>query len=175
MGFEQPNIGVQSELASPASGKGASLIAIEDAAGLYAATDVEAALAAAPLKSVTVTVLHSDLTEAVNGTLESVSIGAALPAGAVVVAHEVDITTLFSGGAASAVTCDVGGTDVDAIVNALDVFTGAATGKLTGALGVHSRGLFSAEQLVVSFTPDGAHALLGLDAGELDVTVWYHG
>ena len=182
--FDQPRVGIQTELAATTSGKGASLVGIQDAAANFTGTDVEAALAenaasaaantAAVFAKRTVTVLHSDLTEASNGVLESVNIGAVLPANAVVVAHEVDITTLFSGGTVASVACDVGGTDVDAIVNALDVFTGAATGKLTGALGVHSRGIFTAEQLVVSFTPDGSAALLALDAGELDVTVWYH-
>lgn len=185
-------------LCSPVAGEGASLVAIEDSGALITATDVEGALAenrtaidtaeadiatnTASIVAIegreigirTITVLHSDLTEAVNGTAEAVNIGAALPANAVVMAHELDITTLFSGGTVSAVTVDVGGTDPDAIVNGHDVFTGAATGKLTGStLGVHSAGLFSSEQLVITFTPDAGNPLVDLDAGELDVTVWY--
>lgn len=121
----------------------------------------------------TVTVGHADLTAAVNGTAQAVNIGAALPANAQVLAHEVDVTTLFSGGGATAVKLDVGGTDADAIVTQQDVFTGAATGKLSGPAGVHRQGGFSAEQLVATFTPDGSHTLLGLTAGAATITVWY--
>lgn len=174
--WNQPLTGVQPELSSTAALKGASLVGIEDAAGNYAATDVEAALAegaARGVKSRTVNVTHATLTEVTNGVAQAVNIGAALPAGAVVVAHEVVITTLFSGGTVSAVSLDVGGTDADAVVAAMDVFTGAATGALSPGTGVHAQGAFSAEQLTATFTPDGGNPLADLDAGDLDVTVWY--
>lgn len=122
----------------------------------------------------TVRVQHTDLTDAVNGEAQVVNIGAALPANAVVLGSEVNIATLFSGGSASAVKLDIGGTNADAIAAQMDVFTGAATGALTPTpAGVHTHGKFSSEQLVATFTPDGGHTLDGLDAGDLTITVWY--
>lgn len=174
-----PNL---ADLASTANALGASLIGIEDAATLYAATDVEAALAevkaladaAIALSKRELRIQHSDLTEAVNGNAQAINLGAALPANAVVLASQVKVDTLFSGGGATAVKLDIGGTDIDAIAAQHDVFTGAATGALApNPAGVHPQGKFSAEQLVATFTPDGAHALLGLDAGDLTITVWY--
>lgn len=168
-------------LAKTTSPGGASLIGIYDQATLYTATTVEAALAevkaladaAIALNKRTVTIGHADLTSAVNGEAQAINIGAALPANAVVLAHEVNVGTLFSGGDASAVTLDIGGTDADAIVDGMDVFTGAATGALVGTAGVHPKGKFSAEQLKATFVTDAGHALAGLDAGELTITVWY--
>lgn len=160
---------------------GANLIGIRDAATLYIATTVEGALAevkaladaAIALQKRTVTIGHADLTDAVNGEAQAINIGAVLPANAIVLAHEVNVATLFSGGGATAVKLDVGGTSATAVVNQMDVFTGAATGALSPRTGAHAQGSFSAEQLVATFTPDGAHTLLALDAGSLTVTVWF--
>lgn len=121
----------------------------------------------------TLRIQHSDLTDAVNGHAQAINIGAVLPAGAVVLAHEVNIATLFSGGGATAVKMDVGGTTSTAITNQADVFTGAATGKLSLATGSHVRGSFGGEQLKVTFTPDASHTLDGLTAGDLTITIWF--
>ena len=129
--------------------------------------------AAIGLAKKTVTIGHADLTDAVNGEAQVINIGTALPANAVVLAHEVNVATLFSGGSASAVKLDVGGTTADAIVSQQDVFTGADTGALSLRTGTHAQGKFSSEQLVATFTPDGGHTLAGLSAGSLTITVWY--
>ena len=173
--------GGNSTLASTGTGEGASLIGIEDDADLFTAEDVEAALAevktladaAIALGKRTVQITHADLTDAVAGEAQVINIGAVLPANAVVLGHEVLVTTLFSGGSVSAVALEIGGTDADAIVDAMDVFTGAATGSLSPRTGVHAQGKFSAQQLTATFTPDGAHALLALTAGDITITVWY--
>ena len=125
------------------------------------------------LQKRTVTITHADLTDAVAGEAQAINIGAVLPANAVVLAHEVNVGTLFSGGSVSAVKLDIGGTDADAIVSQMDVFTGAATGALSPRTGVHAQGKFSAEQLVATFTPDGGHTLLALTAGSVAITVWF--
>ncbi len=129
--------------------------------------------AGAPLAKRTVTIGHADLTSAVNGEAQAINVGDVLPANAVVIAHEVNVATLFSGGSASAVVLDLGGTDVDAIVSDLNVFTGSTTGALSPRTGVHAQGKFSGEQLVATFTPDAGHTLAGLSAGALTITVWY--
>jgi hypothetical protein len=152
-----------------------------DAASIFTATTIEGQLqevkaladAAIALQKRTVTIGHADLTEATNNTAQAIAIGAALPANAVVLGHEVHVTTVFSGGSASAVTVDIGGTDPDAIVDGMDIFTGAATGALTGTAGVHPKGKFSAQTLTATFLTDASHALLGLSAGALTITVWF--
>jgi hypothetical protein len=137
-----------------------------------AATEAVANANLPPAKR-TVTITHADLTDAVAGEAQEINIGAALPANAVVLAYEVNPSTLFSGGSVSAVKLDVGGTNRTALVSQMDVFTGAATGALSPRTGTHQQGKFSAEQLVATFTPDGAHALLALTAGSVTITVWY--
>jgi hypothetical protein len=130
-------------------------------------------LATQSLGSVSQRIQHSNLTDAVNGHAQAVNISSALPTDAVVIAHEVQVDTLFSGGSATAVKLDLGGTDVDAIVSQMDVFTGAATGALSPRSGAHAQGGFSAQQLVATFTPDASHNLNALTAGDLTITVYY--
>lgn len=120
-----------------------------------------------------VTVGHADLTESTNNTAQAINIGAILPTDAVVVCHDVYVTTVFSGGSASAVTVDIGGTDADAIVDGMDIFTGAAAGALTGTAGVHPKGKFSAQQLKATFLTDSGHNLAGLTAGALTINVFF--
>jgi hypothetical protein len=157
------------DLASTDPAKGAALV------GYDGGTTVKAALdASITLQKRTVTIGEADLTEGGNGVAQVLNIGAVLPANAVVLAAEVDIATLFSGGGATSVKLDIGGTAATAIANQHDVFTGAATGALTPTpAGVHQRGKFSAEQLVATFTPSGGHSLLNLTAGSLTITVWF--
>jgi hypothetical protein len=174
-------VGLNASLASTATGSGASAIGIEDAGSLFTATTVEAALAevkaeadaAIALQKRTVTVTDVTLTDAVAGEAQVVAIGAALPANAIVLAHEVLVTTLFSGGSVSAVKLDIGGTVAAAIVSQMDVFTGAATGSLSPRTGAHAQGKFSAQQLNATFTPDGGHTLAALTAGSVTITVWF--
>ncbi len=145
--------------------------ALDAAQGLGATSPV--ANVDAVVQKRTVTIGEADLTDAVAGEAQAINIGAALPAGAVVIGHEVTIATLFSGGSVSAVKLDVGGTAATAIVNQLDVFTGASTGALSPRTGAHPQGRFSTVQLRATFTPDGGHALVALTAGSLTITVWF--
>jgi len=128
---------------------------------------------AASISKRTLRIQHTDLVDAVNGEAQAVNIGAVLPANAVVLGHEIQVDTLFSGGGATAVKMDLGGTDADGIVSQMDLFTGAATGSLAPSTGVHGQGKFSAQQLKATFTPDGGHTLDGLTAGDVTITVWY--
>lgn len=112
----------------------------------------------------------SDLTAA--AVTEAIALGT-LPATAYVLSHEIYIETLFSGASASACVLDIGGTDVDAIVDGHDVFTGAATGRLTGStLGVHSEGYFGSQAMVATFTATGDD-VADLTAGKLTITIPY--
>jgi hypothetical protein len=149
----------------------ASVQGIRDVATIFTATTVEGALAevkaladaAIALGKRTVSVVHGDL----SGASTVINIGAALPANAVVLAHEYVITEQFAGEADT--TLQIGGTDTDAIVANFDL-DATATGSYTGTLGVHPTGRFSSQQLVATFA---ATALGDLTAGEMTITVWY--
>ncbi len=95
------------------------------------------------------TILAADLTEA-DGA-QTFNLGAALPAGAVVLSHNIDVTAAFTDGVAGVFTLDIGDTDVDAIVD------GAALGtiaNLHGPLGVQSGGRYGAVQLTATVLAD---------------------
>jgi len=174
-----------SNLASTATGKGASTVSIEDAGGLYTATQVEAALAevkaiadaAVGVVKRTVTVGHADLTNAVNGTAQSINIGATLPANARIAYVDAHDLTPFTGGSASAVTLTIGSSgDLDAIIASADVLAAAVDGgPSTFTKGIRPNKLFATigAQLLATFTPDGSHTLDGLTAGSIIIDVWY--
>lgn len=174
-----------SNLASTATGKGASTIGIFDDAALFTATDVEGALAevkviadaAVGVAKRTVTVGHADLTDAVNGEAQSINIGATLPANARIAYCDVRALTPFSGGSASAVSLMVGTSgDLDAIIASSDLFAAAVDGgPSTLVRGIRPNKLFATigAQLLATFTPDGGHTLLGLTAGSVIVDVFY--
>lgn len=143
--------------------------------GVGSALDVQTALAAGlALHSRAVTIGHADLTDAVNGHAQVIDIGAALPASAVVLAHEISGVTGFAGGSVSACVLEVGGTDADAILDSLEMITDAPTAaELKTAVGLKPQGGYSEQQLTATFTPDGGHALLALTSGAVTITVWY--
>lgn len=174
-----------SNLASTATGKGSALIGDEDPGGLYTATTVGGQLqevrvvANALIGAVkrTVTVGHADLTNAVNGTAQSINIGATLPANARIAYCDAHDFTPFTGGSASAVTLTVGSSgDLDAIIASSDVFAAAVDGgPSTLVRGIRPNKMFVTigAQLLATFTPDGGHTLDGLTAGSVIVDVWY--
>jgi hypothetical protein len=125
------------------------------------------------LQKRTVTVGHAQLTDAVNGHAQAIAIGTALPANARIVGRELSGLTEFAGGSVSACTLSIGGTDVDAIVAAQDVFTGAGVVAKAGTSGVNPTGNLGGQQLYATFTPDAEHALDALTAGAVTITVLF--
>lgn len=124
------------------------------------------------------TVTHADLTDAVNGEAQVVNLGAALPANAVLLGHQTDLAASFTGGGATAVKLDIGGTDPKGIVDQYDVFGTAPEVASPGYQhhtlhGNHMQGDYGGQQLVATFTPDGGHTLLGLTAGGITATFYY--
>lgn len=105
---------------------------------------------------------------ALSGASQVVNIGTALPANAIVLGHEIVVTTqgVLAG---NDLTITVGGTTANAIVASTDL-DALAPGKYQGTLGAHPRGSFSAEQLVVTFA---ASNLATLSAGAWTINVWY--
>jgi hypothetical protein len=121
-----------------------------------------------------VTITHADLTEATNNTAETENIGIALPTGARVIGCDAYLTTQFTGGSLSAVTMSVGiAGATTALMNVLDVYgsTAGASYAAGTSAAARPRGLFSAGQLIATFSPDSGHALLAATAGSVTVTV----
>jgi hypothetical protein len=123
------------------------------------------------LSTRTATIGFADLTDNVDGEAQSINVGAALPTGAVVVAAEVHLATPFSGGSVATLAIDVGGTDLDAIIDGVDGLGSA--GYYSTPAGVKPTGTYSGQQLKATFTPDGGHDVEDLTAGSCTVTVWY--
>lgn len=150
---------------------GAAAVGIADSGSLFTATTVEGALAevkaiadaGVALVKRSVTVTDDDLT----GASQVVNVGAALPANAIVLAHELVVAEQFAG--QSDLTIKLGGTDDDAIVASTDL-DALTAGKYQGTLGVHPRGSFASEQLVATFA---ASNLATLSAGSVTINVWY--
>ena len=145
----------------------ASVQGIRDTATQITATTVEGALAEIVPKTIqkrTATIAEGDL----SGTSQAVNIGAALPANAIVLGHEIVVNTqgVLAGNDLSII---VGGTDTDAIVASTDL-DALAPGKYQGTLGTHPRGSFASEQLTATFA---ASDLASLSAGNWTINVWY--
>lgn len=121
-----------------------------------------------------VTITHADLTTATNGTAETENVGIVLPAGARVLGVDVLLTTQFTGGSASAVTLSVGVSGATtSLINAFDAYgsTAGASYAAGASAATRPRGLYSAAQIIATFTPDGAHNAAGLTAGSVTITV----
>ncbi len=100
----------------------------------------------------------------------SVSLGAALPAGARPIARELTLTTPFSGGGATVVTLDLGGTVPNDIIAGQNLFTGAPA-AMAGTSGVNPMGDHGGQQLQVTITADVD--LHTLTLGAVAVTLFY--
>jgi hypothetical protein len=130
---------------------------------VYNATQTAAAGITIAKRTVTV----NDEDAGMTGGSYAVNIGAALPANAVVLAHEINIVEQFAGEDNTTIT--IGGTDPAAIVASTDL-DALTAGKYAGTLGTHPQGTFSEEQLVATFA---ATELGDLTAGQAIITVWY--
>ncbi len=115
-----------------------------------------------------------------NGTARRYSLGAALPAGAVVTAHLLRIVTAATGNTtlSAAVGVITPTDDFDTMVTAQDMMTTA--GYYAGTLGdapdsstLNGQAFYGGGQLTVTVTPDGGSKVSACTVGEFHVTVWY--
>lgn len=167
-----------SDLASTDNAKGASLIGIEDAGIQFTATTVEGALAEVKtladagmtVQKKTVTKGFADLT----GATTSFDIGTVLPANAIPVAAFLTIGTPFSGGSLSAIKANVGikSGDVDAIIAAADIFTGA-TSPTSSPVGVSPVGRYGGSTLQLQITGLVGDTYGNVTAGAVTAEVLY--
>jgi hypothetical protein len=122
-------------------------------------------------RSVTITV--SDLTEAVDGAPQQFNVGNVLPVNARIIGRSLRDVTPFTGGGATEVLLDVGGTDPDAIIAGEDLLAGG-TNEREGAAGVNpTGGLYGGQQITATFTPDVTHNLADLTAGAVTIDVLF--
>jgi hypothetical protein len=124
------------------------------------------------LQSASLTVRDEDLTAAAGA--ESIAFAAALPAGAIILAHEIDVTALFDDGAGCTSDVDLGisAGDTNRIEDGLNTtLATGATGRQYGIAGVQPQGLYDAATLAV--TVNASVNVDTLTAGEVVATVWY--
>ncbi len=130
---------------------------------------------AARVRKLSKTITHADLTNAVNGTAQDIALGN-LPAGSVLVGPAaIKLTTQFTGGAASAVGVTLGTAAAPTLIATnFDAFGATASGLFVRTTqGAQQQAPAGGQDIVARFTPDGAHTLLGLTAGELTVEIYY--
>ena len=121
-------------------------------------------------------IVEADLVNGVNGGTFDVSLGY-IPADAVLVAGppKIKLTTQFTGGAAASVGVTVGTAAAPTLLaTSFDVFGGTANNlyvdMTAGAQRVVPAG---GQQVIARFTPDGAHNLTALTAGECTIDIYY--
>lgn len=131
---------------------------------------------AATIVKRTVTVGFADLVALGGVFTGSINIGAALPANARVMGHELVAWTAFSGGAVASATCEIGvaAGDTDAVVTATDVFTGSVAVPGPGVDGIlgYPMAPIGAVQLAALFTTTVGF-LNALTAGSVTIDVFY--
>jgi hypothetical protein len=130
----------------------------------------------ARLRKFNINVAKATLTQAVNGTAQSVAIGV-VTAGMIVLAVAFRLNQVFTGGGASAVTVTIGDTigGVSRYGSAMDVFGGSVS---TVYLKPTTPGAFAGpyaagDTINAIFTPDGAHNLAALTQGSVDFDIVY--
>lgn len=125
----------------------------------------------------TVTIGHADLTDGDDGDPQAFNIGAVLPANARIMGVDMRAYTPFTGGGASALTCDVGTSgDVDALVDGADLFAAAVDGgPASMPAGIRPNKTFASAgaQLIATLTPDGSTAGTDYTAGAVTIDVLY--
>lgn len=129
----------------------------------------------ATLGSISKTFTHTDLTEAVNNTNQSIAFDDAVPAGAVVVSIQFNVSTGFSGGGATHVGVGVANSNVTITAVSTSSMPTSANNALAtendfvGAFG----NILAGDIPVATFDPDGSHNLNALDAGSITITIWF--
>lgn len=113
------------------------------------------------------TITHAELTAAAT-TEDEVLL--TVPAGWWIVGRQINVATLFSGGGVGSCTMSIGTAASPALImTALNVFTGAQTGKQLGSNGTLWMGDHGSNALIARFTVDTTTA--ALTAGDLTITL----
>jgi hypothetical protein len=126
------------------------------------------------VRKLTKTVTEADLTSAVNGTAQAITIGA-LPTGSTVLQVAFKLRTQFTGGGATSVGVTIGDTTggVGRYGTGINAFGGTVG---TVFINPTTPGLFAGsyavdDTITAIFTPDGSHTLLALTAGAIDFEI----
>lgn len=150
----------------------------DNAPGLYRDTGAAWERIAAQIDFVTATITSDDLVAAGVGP-ESVNIGAALPAGAVILGYGINLTDAFDNGAGVSLAMEVGyNGHVDAIEDGFNCFTGSpleAAGWtfVTRGPGIGAPCIVgSTRQCLATFTA-GADQLANFTNGSVTIRIYY--
>lgn len=124
-----------------------------------------------------VTIAEAALTNAVNGSPQSIAIGA-IPAGATILAVAFRLTAQFTGGGATTCVATIGTTagGVSHLGSAINVLGGTVAPVLYSAPttpGTVAGPFAAADTINAIFTPDAGHNLAALTTGSIDFEVTY--
>jgi hypothetical protein len=145
--------------------------ATDSTAGLMSAADKTKLDSGYVIQKLTVDVPLATIQAQTTGV--AFNVGAALPTNARLHGADINVLTALSGGSAASATASLqGGSDAaGSIIAATSVFTGASPViAVTGSNPYSNR---SAQQLKMTITGDGTHALSTLTAGHLSVDIYY--
>lgn len=131
----------------------------------------------ARLRKLVKTILETDLTNAVNGSPQDISLGF-LPPGALhaaVAAPNISLVAQFTGGGASSVGLTIGTAAAPTLIaTSFDIFGATASGLFVSMTAGAQRVVPAGGQNIIArITPDGAHNLAALTAGSLQLEVYY--
>jgi hypothetical protein len=126
------------------------------------------------IKKLTATILKAALTAATNGLAQTIALGP-VPAGAVLMSVAVRLNAQFTGGGATSVGMTIGdGVSATHIATNFDVLGGTVTTSFVKpTAGTVAGPYVAADTINLIFTPDGAHQLVNLTTGSIDVEVDY--
>ncbi len=127
------------------------------------------------LQKRTATITRASLTDAVSGEKQEIAIGAAMPAGAMIVGCQSTLNTVFAGGTISAINYDIGvagsAGNEQRFTYHQNVFTGQTTG-VKAYMTLAGVGVADGVQLVATFNPTG-DSLSHLTTGSVTIDVFY--
>jgi len=125
----------------------------------------------------TATIVHGDLTNAVNGVAEVENIGAVLPANAHILGVSAKLGTQFSGGGIVSLDVKVGtaGDDIGLAsgISGMDAAIDGEVDNIVPGTAPHKHFVAAGAQIIATFTPDGAHNLNDMTTGEITVNVLF--
>jgi len=147
---------------------GNALLSVTNTGNVTVATTTPTFRSHGPLK-MSLTADHTTITTA--GSSQVIAIGT-IPANSRVSSVSFGAYTAFSGGTISDFTCDVGGTDVDMIVDGANLYAAAVNGNISAKpLGVNSTPFFATATALTATFLCGSDDVADATAGSITIDV----
>jgi hypothetical protein len=118
------------------------------------------------------TVAHGQLTDPDNGDAQAITLGT-IPANSVVLYRRIKTSIAFSGGSIATLGIEVGiGTNADQFLTSFDGLAAVSATNFAEST-TAATPTTAAFDVVATFTPDAGHNLAALDAGSVDIWVYF--